>query len=557
MLSRVNRGRKRQCGTKPLIHAKDIVRIDLIDGYDCDREVCSNQADLRAIVDICNRSSTPETETNILVLWPQATKQARKCSNRQKLTSRPAPKRHHRCLPNVCSKEFNILDLNDDCLRETFKYLCQNDLLAVANSCTRFRYNAQEEFATKRFDFLDLNLRIVTNPNLSEQEKLLRIFGGLKSSIRLTVENYHNYTDIYFVPKPNSLFRLISLNLYCIKTISELCLCRLDATGNFTEILRPLLSRLHKLELDHVRGNEFILQKLPLYSPHLCELRMSGRYVSSVLCHASFIQNYPKLTTVSIGGNYWSSKIDIENFLQKNPQLKSIRIHSCEKVNSSVFLLIAKHTPLIESVAIHFHSPKQARINVSCLSELRKLRMLKSLTLGGYTGFSHKFYSNSFLPNLWMAATHISLEHLALECEKTFSNAIYKLKHLKTLRVSNVDSSFRSESIITKLGKHIPELSGLHLEGGILTSADSFLELIQNANKLTHFTYVQCYWLKNELSMTFNDCRKMEEIVRKRENKFKLRLVLKGSIQILDYRKDVAAECGDAMAIILNGKKIF
>lgn len=49
----------------------------------------------------------------------------------------------------------NIFDLNDDCLRESLKYLKPAELAAVADVCTRFKQITQMHFRTSKYKLLE------------------------------------------------------------------------------------------------------------------------------------------------------------------------------------------------------------------------------------------------------------------------------------------------------------------------------------------------------------------------------------------------------------------
>lgn len=131
-LSEIIRGRRLQ-------RATEITANDLSDEENS-REVGREQ-NLRTLVDLCNRHSPQRTPTqsvspkngsglHILIGHSPLTKRSKLAGRESFKRLRSAPRRDMDC---------SILDLNDECLREIFRYLDLLDLVSVANVCTRFR----------------------------------------------------------------------------------------------------------------------------------------------------------------------------------------------------------------------------------------------------------------------------------------------------------------------------------------------------------------------------------------------------------------------------------
>lgn len=99
-------------------------------------------------------------------------------------------------LNNLIDKKIssNILDiLNDDCIREIFRLLPREDLISVADVCTRFQNNAKVMFAT-RFT----NVHIKPFNDQIELERLFRIFGlFIKSIVIHGLLNQNDYDKVF------------------------------------------------------------------------------------------------------------------------------------------------------------------------------------------------------------------------------------------------------------------------------------------------------------------------------------------------------------------------
>lgn len=148
-LRKIIRGRRSQ----PLMHATEISGNDLSDEDDYHKGFGCEQ-NLRNVVDVCNRQSPQRTPTqnaspkivsglHILIGHSQLTKRTRliggELHNRLSSTPRRDMKHQLNGQAEMRLSEVSILDLNDDCLREIFRYLNQMDMATVANVCTQFR----------------------------------------------------------------------------------------------------------------------------------------------------------------------------------------------------------------------------------------------------------------------------------------------------------------------------------------------------------------------------------------------------------------------------------
>lgn len=116
-----------------------------------------------------------------------------------------------------------VLDLNDDCLRETFAILDLNVLSTVADVCTRFREIAVET-ARSKFNHLILYWRSIPSDNYYSK---LRNFGAHLKSIEVDARKFGiNYQK--------RLMKLLSL--YCVgidRTVYKIdCSIRRDGTSH-------------------------------------------------------------------------------------------------------------------------------------------------------------------------------------------------------------------------------------------------------------------------------------------------------------------------------------
>lgn len=114
----------------------------------------------------------------------------------------------------------NILNLNDDCLREVFGALELSDLCSVADVCHRFRRIAVEAFKVSNYKKLELHALccIEEEPikRLQRIEKVLRHFGGFVESMDANGTHQYGLHQI----NDNRIVELISS--YCSASLTKL-----------------------------------------------------------------------------------------------------------------------------------------------------------------------------------------------------------------------------------------------------------------------------------------------------------------------------------------------
>lgn len=140
-----------------------------------------------------------------------------------------------------------ILDLNDDCLREIFEILALSDLCAISDVCTRFRCIAQEHFRHSYGEKLELhqiNRDSDTDwQNLKRLSQFLRNFGGFITSIDGNRYCPYHYNNGRF---GNRIPELVAC--YCSETLTELRLRGLGFSSHTFAFARSI-SKLKQLKI--------------------------------------------------------------------------------------------------------------------------------------------------------------------------------------------------------------------------------------------------------------------------------------------------------------------
>lgn len=139
-----------------------------------------------------------------------------------------------------------IYDLNDDVLRETFQYLKDIELGAVAEICSSFLRAAQAEFShrykSKRFTFTLQNAASLRPDYFQWFQSALRNFGPVFGSIGIGNNRCDHAQEIMEL-----------LEEHCGVTLNELALKHIWFETDSVAKLRRLLSRLKVLELHNCR----------------------------------------------------------------------------------------------------------------------------------------------------------------------------------------------------------------------------------------------------------------------------------------------------------------
>lgn len=207
------------------------------------------------------------------------------------MTSCGGIKRQYDGQPKIDSNGTSIIDLNDDCLREIFKYFDQYELGAVADVCQIFRQNAQAEFNTKRFQYLDINIRardqyrydykkLAAKFVQQQHARHLRLFGATKASIRVrcdvTYQNDCSSND----ERNNKAITIFTTRVaelmgrYCSGATTKLLLYNIYITKDIANKMQPVFTTVEVVEINDVEtGMGTSLQRMLTGLPRLNSIK--------------------------------------------------------------------------------------------------------------------------------------------------------------------------------------------------------------------------------------------------------------------------------------------
>lgn len=326
-------------------------------------------------------------------------------------------------------------------------------------------------------------------------------------------------------------------------------LVEFDITDEIANLIIPLLERVRVLQIVDCEHSESILTNLSAWAPGLRELRFAGSLDwqiegDRVALFESLRQSFPKLESFSFQANVDVENGDIEGFLKQNPQLKQIKLSYCDKIDEGIFQSIGKYAPRIEKIDF------MTRL-VSSPEDIRyfgQLRELKSLTLRAYS------LDHQYIPLVVheLASANVPLECLDLsECElrhngQQFTEDLSKIQWLKKLRLCRFES-FTVRHLI-EICKHLKELTEIEMfRMDLYMSKDDLLELIQNAERLSQFTYFR--WPGDRTTIDGVTFQKLVNILEQRHEKIKLNLVLGKDAFTLDIPEELIRDARDLLTI--------
>lgn len=400
------------------------------------------------------------------------------------------------------NRSIDILDLNNDCLRHLCNFLNLDDLVAVADVCTRFKDITRAHFKTSKhtnLDFVEIfecaeDVDSVKN-GLIHISKVLRNFGGLAVSVRAKGVFIRN---LYRAKLSSAIIVLISR--YCSsENLKELSLVNFNhASSSFSaQNLRTLFKHLCSLELRHGQCTKAFLKR--------------------------FAQHWPKLEALAFFNVSFSSQIvnvDVEKVLAKNPQLKKIELFYCRNVTDHILQSIATYTPQVESLKFKSFELRSSTFqrNTKYLGQMSKLKSVEI-----------DCYGNSFCSAIdEMAAANVAIDHLKLRSfnlrdqAERFSNGISRIKTLKSLVLSH--SVGLKATHVIDIVNNLDVLTEFELTSMLDLTVENLLELIKTGRKLQKIKFGA--FPKHRIFIGGELFTKMAKIVEKRPEKVHLVLFL-------------------------------
>lgn len=415
----------------------------------------------------------------------------------------------------------NIMDLDFDCLWTVFDYLDLRSLCSVADTCDRFREQAQNVYQYSKFKNMFNIYSDLCHPQeypdviLRRTSSVLRNFGPLIQAIHVNGGGY-DLSPLELRIHQTRLINLIST--HCRGTLFELTLHGFEVNDRVARFLRPVSRGVRKLKLTDCQIDGWSWSPLKRLAPKLSDLEISCSTMQKRRRLNGWHHCVPSMQTLALKGvNVLDT--DVDGILGANPQLKCVKFVYCESQTDAVLHTIATHLPHVEK--LNFRTSNETHPhNIACLQRMANLHSLK---LSGIDG--------NFRGAV-IALADLALEdlHLKLSWDDQHHNAqqliaaVVKLHTLKSLRLDDCRNLTREhiisicdqltglEQLQLKYYHRYVAPNRLHFTGG---------DLVQMLRRAEHLKLIDFYGINFErmVHIDSNTFNRMEETIQRRSSK--------------------------------------
>ncbi|XP_031637407.1 uncharacterized protein LOC116349903 [Contarinia nasturtii] len=408
--------------------------------------------------------------------------------------------------PDQNSTSHILNSLNDDCLREIFRYFNLMDLSSTARVCVRFNQQAKEAFGKK---YKDLNLTMNFSPipynriKNHEAENILKNFGQAIRSLRI---------DSMVIESAQSFLRMVSN--YCSK-LKDLEISGFALKGNLKKI-RSLFSQLEKLQLIQCECNHGFNSVLTTST----ELKVL-QFEDCDFGEGTFIeQKFPKLEEVSFNRNYNFEQSSLRNFIKQNSTLKKLKITFNGAIDTKESIkLIGQNLPNLLELELDDLDDDNWSESIQTLGQLRALKVLKvDFNMESITSLV-KTLAVSKVPIEHLKLVNGDIDNEAIEC-------ICKIKQIKVLEFIEMVGELTDDNLFL-LAKELTNLEEFHLSEPVTDQ----ITTIGLKKMLPHAKSLSLLSLEfvDGITIDVDDYKAMIKIIQSRRNKVNLLIKITGS----------------------------
>lgn len=451
-----------------------------------------------------------------------------------------------------------ILDLNEDCLFEVYKYLNLLEWASFADVCSQLRSSTQTYFGRSKFKNFIFPVHIQHNlpPHeringiqlITKMSHVLRNFGAFISNFS-EMDNFILYYRLSPELQSRCRTKIVELvSKYCDESLVGLRLSKFPLNNEDQIRMRPVFDRLQKIELYYCHCTAQFLEMLPVWGPRIQEMIFEG----IDLRFRGLGQRFPKLTKISLlSVNFHHD--DIKEFLKNNPQLKEFHFTYRTASDTQIFQYIGQYASGIETLQICLN-PRFEVLHPFPLNDIQfdQLRDLKSITLFAK---NLKGKSNHLVPAICdIGAANIPLKTLFLASGKLselyanrFVDGISKVKTLETLDLKL--GGLNGQHII-RICTHLSELTklDLHMTEGL--SAQNILDIVRIAGKLQWLDVSTQATNDNKTDIGGEFFLELAQIVENRANKMHLQIKLDQSGYSVNIPGELARAHKESLSIV-------
>lgn len=403
-------------------------------------------------------------------------------------------------------RETSLLDLNDDCLFETFSCLSLLDLCAIRNSCSRMR-NVADNYVGRTHKSLNTNYGCTSIENdvhsAIAKEELLQILSSFGQQIDALTLDQDDFT-------PNVLSDAIlsMLDAFCKRRrLQHLKLKKIEFSDEFVANCTHPFANVGRLTLEKCTSytassmDECIKKCTGLADLEIIYGSIDGTFLE---------QAYPTLRRFCVESNRIDSEL-VKNFIARNKELNELRIVQCHETDDSIFKSIADHLNELETLTLRtiLVTPNY-KYNLMELLNVAKLRDLEIDC--NYEAI------DDFLKGLAVKDQLHSLGLASVELTEDVCIAIGNLKNLQKLKLVTILNSMKSGQF-KSIAAQLPNLKKLEIASSDLVTFDDIVEFVENAPKLTDIILSSC---KNVIPFDMAQFNRLVDVCVKRPIQLKL-----------------------------------
>lgn len=383
----------------------------------------------------------------------------------------------------------NILDLDEDCLADIFKYLPIKDLLTIRQTHPIFlpatKYLLSVNYKT--FDFTDDVLLPILYPlkrieinaqnkklSLEQTDIVLRFIGKNIQTLSINRDS--------FDPSITSGSLLGLIKKYCGETLNDLRIFKFLLEDRAIDRLSGLFKNLKKITLHECSTDDYTLGKCLSYCNELKELKIVG--VTGVL--GFFLLRVPSNLQIFMlkSMRNFEQKYICELFERNAVTLEIVKIIDCHFHGDGLYDSMPKSLKKLSTLFIRSDSI----FNQSNLDNLLKFNNLRHLDINVGIRNPEQFL-NKLAARITIECLGISLPLLHDQTCIALGQLNLKLLKLTLTRRLHAGSA-------TNLVMNIPTVQTLNLIQCNLLTVDDICDIVANAMNLKNLAIINCKEMK-------------------------------------------------------------
>lgn len=445
-----------------------------------------------------------------------------------------------------------LLNLNDDCLLELYRYLDLVDLDAVANACTRLKWTTQDHVKRKKDLIFPKNrFQLVSgDKGLQQMSQLMHNYGEFLKEFE--------QPDCFYFDNSRKLFERQILSVVsnnCTGNLAKLKLEWFDTNDVDVNTLSPLIGLEH-LTLCLSARNVALFSQLSRWCPNIKYLELQDGEGRSPKIHG-WDQTLHKLEEVKLCGPDRVENSDVAEMMKNNPTLIKLRLFS----PNIDLRLVAALEPYLSRLEL-LHVAPSSNIAFSRFGNLpqhfgqmTKLTSLRLALTGNNANHILSAISN-------MATQKIPLTELVLSyfgsgnnCADILQNitdTVSKMKNLKELCIYQT-YGFNASQILT-ICRELKDLLSLNCLHEFKVTPEYIEELTRSAKNLQRvFIDVGKHTHMDPLKIDGDCFRNLVKIVKSQSRETTFEIKMKKRNAIRNFPSDLAKEHAKLIAFNIIG----